>query len=246
MATAKKAAPAKRTTATERTRRSTNPTAPHTSARGNPRPVAGKPGPIPAVLRGFSYNPPDGHPDHDYNEDPGPHWRHDSPVDRVLKVLLSGAKWELAAAVAGLHESTPRAWNLRGEAILTDTITRVGATPDAPLDLDGYAEHAESPEDLALVAFHLAAREARALPVSNALATIARASQAEWRAAALALKVLPGARDYRETTRAEVTGADGGPVTVDAGRVMLDLIGGYRTNPPAEEETDDEGSDPPA
>jgi hypothetical protein len=82
--------------------------------------------------------------------------------------------------------------------------------------------------------------------VSNALATIARASQAEWRAAALALKVLPGARDYRETTRAEVTGADGGPVTVDAGRVMLDLIGGYRTNPPAEEETDDEGSDPPA
>lgn len=161
-----------------------------------------KPGPIPAVMVGFMPK--------------ALRWGPRSPAGIVLGHLATGVTWELAARAAHLHPATPRRWNSRGAEALgehEDLTTALRATPD--------------PEARACLVFHAYAEAARGEPVINALGQIVRAGKTEWRAAAHALRVLPQASDFRERSRHEVTGEDGGPVRLDvhedAERTILDL-----------------------
>lgn len=171
-----------------------------------------RPGPKPLILRGFTYTAP---------TDPASsgawNWTPKTPAAEVLAALAIGATWEHAASFALLHHATPRAWNARGEAALGDHP-----------DLDHLAASGADPELVAYAAFHVAANDARSAPVVGALESIDRARRGgDWKAGAHVLKVLPQARDYRETSRHEVTGEDGEPVrvaaTLGAEQAILDL-----------------------
>jgi hypothetical protein len=167
-----------------------------------------QPGPLPRVLHGFDRK--------------ARTWTETSTVGTLLAVLSWGATWEHAAARAKIHPAQPRRWISRGETALVPT-------PDTILDLDDL-DTPDTPDDLfACAVLALEAIDRRASPVLDALETISRDSKTEWRAAALALRVLPEAKPYRETTKTELTGEDGGPVVVDHGpstaQAILDLAG---------------------
>lgn len=215
MAATKKRPPAKKAPATEKsaTTRKAPATAKTTRSTGTTpkkstpakkrapraRQVPGVRGPAPLVLRGFTWTPPT-------DTTPGTAtWAPKSPGAEVLAALAVGASWAHAAHYAHLHEETPSRWNNRGAIALADHD-----------NLDALHATGPDPETLAYAAFHVAASEARITPVVGALDQIDRARRGgDWKAGAHQLKVLPQARDYRETTRTEVTGAGGGPVDVD-------------------------------
>lgn len=210
---AKKAAPAKATAAENATttRKAAPRKAPAKKRAPRARAVPGVRGPAPLVLRGFTFTPPT-------DTAPGTAtWAPKSPGAEVLAALAVGASWAHAAHYAHLHEETPARWNNRGALALADHD-----------NLDALHATNPDPETLAYAAFHVAAAEARITPVVGALDQIDRARRGgDWKAGAHQLKVLPQARDYRETTRQEVTGEDGGPVradiTIEAEQAILDL-----------------------
>lgn len=184
----------------------------------------GKRGPAPLVLRGFTWTPGTD------TTDGIAAWAPKTPAAEALAALSVGATWEDAARYARLHHATVRQWNARGEVALGDypTLDHVHATgPD--------------PETMAYAAFHVAAGEARGAPVLGALQAIDRARASDWRAGAHMLKVLPQAKDYRETTKTQHTGADDGPIGVDIGegaeRLVLDLAERIATEKAAEADT---------
>lgn len=174
--------------------------------------ATGVPGPHPLVVRGFSYNPPKGEPGYSNALPDGAAWTPASPAANILIVINAGGTMALAARAAGLHEATPRSWNSRGQDLLGDCPT-----------IDDYAKVAPDLESLALAAFHVSAEAAGADIVYRSLDAIGRAK--DWRAAAHLLRVLPQAKEYRETTRAEITGANGGPIEFvdEATRTLLAL-----------------------
>ena len=182
----------------------------------------GKHGPAPLVVRGFTYTPPAS-----IDEEGAAVWTPKSPAGRLLAALAIGATWEHAADYAHLHEATGRTWNDRGKKA-------IGEHPS----LDEYAATDPTPEDLAYAAFAVAAAEARTSPVVGALDEIDRARRrGDIKAAAMQLKHLPQAGPYRETTRTEVTGANGGPVDIDVrADAIREALEGFKAEgePPAE------------
>lgn len=195
----------------------------------------GKHGPAPYVVRGFTWTPPDG-------DTPGEAtWSPRSPAGAVLAALAIGATWEHAAAYARLHADTAPGWNNRGTTLL-----------GSHASLDHFAATAPTVEDLAMAAFAVAATEARGAPVVGALESIDRARKAgDLRGAVLQLKHLPQAAPYRETTRHEVTGRDGGPLEVTteerAERLAADaalFLAGKQTQGPAQGEQAPGPADP--
>jgi hypothetical protein len=190
------------------------------------------------VLQGFTYKPPrppsaralKAHPDTAPWTPGTATWSHGTPARLLLDVLSVGATWEDAARYAQVADRTARAWNTAGATYLGDH--------------DGLDSlHLTTPplEHLALAAFHVLAAHARITPVRDALHQISTAGGQDWRAAAHLLKVLPTATEYRERTRHEVTGEDGGPIDIVAGatETMLDLVRQFAEDPPDPEGTPD-------
>jgi hypothetical protein len=152
--------------------------------------VKGRPGPLPSVLAG-------------YQENTG-RWLASSPAGRVLAALRTGASWEIAAKVAHVAELSPTRWNERGAEIAA-ALAEDDTEPadDAPL------------ETLAYLHFHQQAQHARVAPVHAAIGTIVTASNDGSVAAAdLVLKRHPAAREYRPAETHELTGENGGPLTL--------------------------------
>lgn len=153
-----------------------------------------KPGPISLVARGFTYDPATGFAS----------WSPKSYAAEVLAALSIGATIEHAAGYAKVAQQTPRNWILRGRAAFGGHET-----------LEAYAATEPDAESLAYAAFFLASSNAMGSPVVGALDQIDRARRAgEWRAGLALLKILPQARPYTETVKAEISGPDGGPFEV--------------------------------
>lgn len=195
----------------------------------------GVPGPAPKVLLGFRYHPPGTVTSTTPTPEGMATFTPDSPAGRLLTALTLGCTWADASALARLHPETARQWNARGAEAL-----------DIHEDLDTLHATDPTPEAMAYAAFHLMATDARTTPVRDALGHIIRAGADEWRAAAHVLKVLPQAKDYRETSRHVVGGdEEGGPVVFDlretAAATMLQLARGFTTPPADDDDQDEEG-----
>lgn len=147
-------------------------------------------------------------------------WGPESTAGRFLTTVSWGATLEHAAGRARIHPAQPRRWKARGEDLLIPD-------PETVLDLDQLDTVDVDHESFACAVFALEYAALRPATVLAALETIAREAATDWRAAALALRVHPEGKPYREVSRHEHTGEDGGPVTVDVGdealRHLVDL-----------------------
>lgn len=196
-AASKKRAPAKKAAAKKAPAKKAG-TGRRTAQRSRQR-TAGRPGPLPVVLRGFdrkAVGDPDRTP-----------WGEKAPATVVLAALRAGATWELAAKVAKLDQATPREWNTRGASILSGFPEEGASIADDTPD-----------ETVAYLAFHLEAEAARVGTVVSALVMIDRAARNTTdarlavQAAEIILKRHPEAKPYRPDPRLEVSGPDGGPI----------------------------------
>lgn len=159
----------------------------------------GRPGPVPLVLRGFTYAPPTN------DEEAGEAgWGPRSTGGRALAALAAYGEITTAAKYARVNQDTVRGWITRGTALLGDHP-----------DLDTYAATNPAQDDLALAAFALAATSAIVRGPMYAADTITREARTDWRAAIALLKAHPHAKEWRPVAALELSGPGGEPLAVD-------------------------------
>lgn len=209
-------------------------TAPKKPPRKRPQPRTkqtrpkGKPGPAPAVLRGFDRNIIQArYQDDEIPPDP---WTEHAPARRVLLCLRSGATWKLAADYARVSYDTVWRWNTRGQEAIAGTD-----------DLMTFATNGTDDETLAMAAFHVLATQAFTMPGVGALNTITRSSQSDWRASLALIRILPQMKaDYSEIQKLEHSGPDGEAIPVEVRAANLAAV---LRNRQAPVEGDDEPGD---
>lgn len=163
-----------------------------------------KPGPLPAVLRGFDRRML--REDHQNQDEPPDPWTEHTPARRILMARRAGATHALAAQFAKVHPSRITVWISRGRDVAGDEEDL------AVLEATGLND-----EDLAMAAFYVLDAQAEAYPAVAALNGITRAAGGEWRAAVALLRVLPSTkREYSEVQKLEHSGPDGDAIPIEA------------------------------
>lgn len=220
MTTPRKKAPAKKAAPRKRPQARSKQTRPQ-----------GKPGPAPAVLRGFDRNIIQArYQDDEVPPDP---WTEHAPARRVLLCLRSGATWKLAADYARISYDTVWRWNVQGQEAI--------AGHD---DLMTYASTGVDDETLAKAAFHILATQAFTMPGVGALNTITRSSQSDWRAGLALIRILPQMKaDYSEIQKLEHSGPDGEAISVEVRAAALTAKLRNRKVPPPDDGAGDPDDD---